>query len=94
MRDSTPADTRIMTIVHNGLRRDLERVHTALSEWPYPDPIQRVAIVDHLTWVIRFYTSTITQKTTDSIRWCGNGFRRRQPSSTSWIATTMCSPLP
>jgi uncharacterized protein YndB with AHSA1/START domain/hemerythrin-like domain-containing protein len=43
-----------MTIVHNGLRRDLARVHTALSEWPYPDPVQRAAIADHLTWMIHF----------------------------------------
>lgn len=50
----TAADTRIMTIVHNALRRDLGRIHTALSEWPYPDPVQRAAIVDHLTWMIQF----------------------------------------
>ena len=54
MNDSAPADTRIMTIVHNGLRRDLQRVHTALSDWPYPDPVQRAAIVDHLSWMIQF----------------------------------------
>lgn len=54
MSDFTPADTRIMTIVHNGLRRDLERTQTALGEWPYPDPVQRAAIVDHLTWMIGF----------------------------------------
>lgn len=54
MNDFTPADTRIMTIVHNGLRRDLERVHRALGEWPHPDPVQRAAIVDHLTWMIGF----------------------------------------
>ncbi len=54
MKDSTPADTRIMTIVHNGLRRDLERIHTALRDWPYPDPVQRAAIADHLSWMIEF----------------------------------------
>lgn len=54
MNDSTPADTRIMTIVHNGLRRDLARAHTALSEWPYPDPVQQAAIVNHLNWMIQF----------------------------------------
>ena len=54
MKDSTPADTRIMTNVHNGLRRDLERARTALGEWPYPDPVQRGAIADHLIWMIQF----------------------------------------
>src|ERR1700752_4878768 len=54
MNDSTPADTRIMTIVHNGLRRDLERVQRALSDWPYPDPLQRAAIADQMSWIIQF----------------------------------------
>ena len=43
-----------MTIVHNGLRRDLARAHTALSQWPYPDPVQRAAIADHLIWMLQF----------------------------------------
>ena len=54
MNDFEPADTRIMTIVHNGLRRDLGRAQTALREWPYPDPVQRAAIAAHLAWLIGF----------------------------------------
>lgn len=54
MSDSEAADTRIMTIVHNSLRRDLSRAQTALRNWPYPDPVQRAAIADHLAWLIGF----------------------------------------
>ena len=54
MNDFEPADTRIMTIVHNALRRDVGRVQTALGEWPYPDPVQRAAIAEHLAWLIGF----------------------------------------
>ena len=54
MSDFEPADTRIMTIVHNGLRRDLNRAQIALRHWPYPDSVQRAAIADHLAWLIGF----------------------------------------
>lgn len=49
-----PADTRVMGIVHRALRRDLARAHAALREWPYPFDAQRVAIADHLMWMMEF----------------------------------------
>ena len=49
-----PADTRVMGIVHSALRRDLERAHHALTTWPYPFDEQRIAIADHLVWMMNF----------------------------------------
>ena len=52
--DAQPADTRMMNIVHNALRRDIARAQTALTRWPNPDPSQRAAIAKHLTWMMEF----------------------------------------
>src|ERR1700687_5158251 len=30
------------------------RAQTALTQWPYPDPSQRVAIAEHLVWMMDF----------------------------------------
>ena len=49
-----PADTRMMRIVHNALRRDVARATSALTTWPYPNPTQRVAIAEHLQWMMEF----------------------------------------
>jgi hypothetical protein len=49
-----PADTRIMGIVHDALRRDLERAVTALSTAPFPRGEQRVAIGEHVAWMMGF----------------------------------------
>ncbi|MEU2256974.1 hemerythrin domain-containing protein [Nocardia xishanensis] len=49
-----PADTRVMGIVHSAMRRDLRRARSALSAWPYPFDEQRVAIAEHLLWIMRF----------------------------------------
>ncbi|RZL75431.1 MAG: hemerythrin domain-containing protein [Rhodococcus sp. (in: high G+C Gram-positive bacteria)] len=49
-----PADTRVMGIVHSALRRDLVRARCALTERPYPFDAQRVAIADHLIWMMSF----------------------------------------
>lgn len=49
-----PADTRMMGIVHNALRRDIARAQSALTRWPYPDPSQRAAIAKHLAWMMEF----------------------------------------
>lgn len=51
---NAPADTRMMGIVHDALRRDLARARAILrAQAPPPDP-QRVAIADHLVWMINF----------------------------------------
>jgi hemerythrin-like domain-containing protein len=50
----TPADTTMMRIVHDALRRDLARADAVLTE---PDPArsnQRRAIGAHLMWMMRF----------------------------------------
>ncbi|MEV0338061.1 hemerythrin domain-containing protein [Nocardia sp. NPDC050713] len=49
-----PADTRVIGIVHSAMRRDLRRARNALSAWPYPFDEQRVAIAEHLLWIMRF----------------------------------------
>ena len=56
MRNDTdrPADTRMMTIVHQALRRDLERATIALAATPPPGDAQRTAIARHLGWVMEF----------------------------------------
>lgn len=48
----TPADTRMMGIVHDALRRDLRRARRALAT--DPPPRQRAAIAAHLAWMAQF----------------------------------------
>ena len=47
-----PADTRMMRIVHQALRRDLRRAQLALTSAPPPPPRQQQAIARHLTWMM------------------------------------------
>lgn len=49
-----PAQTRMMHIVHQALRRDLERAITALTATPPPADRQRRAIAEHLGWMMAF----------------------------------------
>jgi len=49
-----PADTRLMGIVHNALRRDLDRARAAISAPPFPADAQRAAIAGHLGWMMGF----------------------------------------
>ncbi|MDX5453885.1 MAG: hemerythrin domain-containing protein, partial [Rhodococcus sp. (in: high G+C Gram-positive bacteria)] len=49
-----PADTRIMRIVHSALRRDLTRAAQVLRTAPAPERTQRVALADHLVWMMQF----------------------------------------
>lgn len=48
-----PADTTMMRIVHDALRRDLERATTALTD-PGTPAVRRQAIGAHLGWMMRF----------------------------------------
>jgi hemerythrin-like domain-containing protein len=50
----TPADTTMMRIVHDALRRDLARATDALTEPGRTSPHQRRAIGEHLTWMMQF----------------------------------------
>ena len=49
-----PVDTRLMGIVHDALRRDLARAIAALSAAPYPEGARRVAVGEHLGWMMGF----------------------------------------
>lgn len=49
-----PADTRLMGIIHEALRRDLCRTRTVLISTPPPGGDQREAIAEHLGWMMRF----------------------------------------
>jgi iron-sulfur cluster repair protein YtfE (RIC family) len=51
---NTPADTRMMGIVHSALRRDLTRTATALTAQHPPADAQRVALAAHLSWMMDF----------------------------------------
>jgi iron-sulfur cluster repair protein YtfE (RIC family) len=52
--DAVAADTRIMGVVHDALRRDLARSRRALTEDPAPDDRRRVAIAGHVSWMMDF----------------------------------------
>jgi hemerythrin-like domain-containing protein len=49
-----PADTRMMGIVHDALRRDLNRAIRVLSKAPFPQAAQRSAIGEHISWMMQF----------------------------------------
>jgi Hemerythrin HHE cation binding domain/Polyketide cyclase / dehydrase and lipid transport len=51
---NAPADTRMMGIVHDALRRDLGRAVDALATPPYPDDARRAAISSHIVWMVAF----------------------------------------
>jgi hypothetical protein len=51
---NAPADTRMMGIVHQALRRDLARARVALARTPPPRGPQREAVARHLEWMMRF----------------------------------------
>jgi hypothetical protein len=49
-----PADTRLMGMIHNALRRDLSRTRTALTATPPPARQQRQVIAGHGAWMMQF----------------------------------------
>jgi iron-sulfur cluster repair protein YtfE (RIC family) len=51
---NAPADTRIMGIVHDALRRDLTRTKAALGAAEPPPDSQRMAIAKHILWMTEF----------------------------------------
>lgn len=54
MRTDVPADTRMMGIVHSALKRDLRRARDVLSAEPPPRGRQRVALGEHVAWMLDF----------------------------------------
>lgn len=63
-RPEDPADTRMMAIIHNALKRDLVRVHRVLTETPAPRGRQRVALGEHVTWMLEFLHAHHTSEDT------------------------------
>ncbi len=51
---TAPADTTMMRIVHDALRRDLERIRIVVETDPPPDGRQRSAVARHLRWLTAF----------------------------------------
>ncbi|MGW5153746.1 hemerythrin domain-containing protein [Rhodococcus koreensis] len=49
-----PADTRMMGILHDALRRDLTRTRRVLTTPRPPDESRRVAVADHLIWMMEY----------------------------------------
>lgn len=49
-----PADTRMMGIVHDALKRDLLRTRQVLAAQPAPQGRQRVALGEHVAWMLDF----------------------------------------
>ena len=54
MRTDVPADTRMMGIVHSALKRDLFRARKVLASDPPPLGRQRVALGEHVSWMLDF----------------------------------------
>jgi hemerythrin-like domain-containing protein len=54
VKPDAPADTRMMGIVHQALRRDLLRAQGVLEGNPPPQPEQLHAIAKHLKWMMSF----------------------------------------
>ena len=52
--DDRPADTTMMRIVHNAIRRDLARAEAVLAEPDRAPDDQRRAVGAHLAWIMRF----------------------------------------
>ncbi|MFD7008986.1 hemerythrin domain-containing protein [Rhodococcus jostii] len=64
---TAPVDTRMMGIVHDALRRDLDRTRTALTASIPPANSQRVALADHLMWMMEFLR--LHHRTEDDTLW-------------------------
>ncbi len=54
VRPENPADVRMMGIVHAALKRDLRRVREVLDADPPPRGRQRVALGQHVAWMLEF----------------------------------------
>lgn len=54
MKTDVPADTRMMGIVHSALKRDLTRARNVLAAEPPPRGRQRVALAEHVSWMLDF----------------------------------------
>lgn len=57
MEPDAPADTTMMRIVHEALRRDLRRAQSALGEHPPPGAARLRTLAEHLVWIMQFLTA-------------------------------------
>lgn len=80
-RLATGADTRSMPIVHDALRRDLGRTQSALTISPHLAVPRRLAIADHLRWMMTFLHEHHTAE--DAGLW--PVVRRNNPSSSALL---------
>jgi len=53
-RTEAPADTRMMGIVHDALRRDLRRARVVLAAEAPPPRAQREAVAEQVSWLMSF----------------------------------------
>jgi hemerythrin-like domain-containing protein len=53
-QDTRPADTRMMGIVHDALKRDLRRARQVVGADPAPGDRQRQALGEHVVWMMEF----------------------------------------
>jgi hemerythrin-like domain-containing protein len=72
-----PADTRMMGIVHEALKRDLRRARSVLAEQPAPLGRQRTALGGHVTWMMDFLHAHHTSE--DAGLW--PAVRQRNPAA-------------
>ncbi len=76
-----PADTRMMGIVHEALKRDLRRVRQVLDDAPAPRGRQRVALGQHVIWMLDFLHAHHSGE--DAGLW--PLVRRRNPAATALL---------
>jgi hemerythrin-like domain-containing protein len=72
-----PADTRMMGIVHQALKRDLTRARDVLRASPAPQGRQRAALGNHVVWMMAFLHAHHTSE--DAGLW--PLLRRRNPGA-------------
>ena len=87
-----PADTRMMGIVHDALRRDLGRAIDALSTAPYPEGAQRIAIGEHVGWMMGFLDAHHHGEDAGLWPLVRAAIPRPRRCSTPWKPTTLASP--
>ena len=76
-----PADTRMMGIVHDALKRDLLRTRGVLAASPAPQGRQRVALGEHVLWMLDVLHSHHTGE--DTSLW--PLVRERNPAATELL---------
>ncbi len=81
MATNAPADTTMMRIVHDALRRDLRRARTTLAGVPRPDARQVAAIYGHLRWMTAFLEAHHRSEDTGLYPLV----RRREPSAAALL---------